>query len=135
MQFHSYTPSIKLKNKTLPDLTNTKVVLAALVSAREPNSTDILEPLASRARSLGALVVGTIVQRRGVSRGGVASMKRPLSASTLLGAGKAAELAVLCRESTATVVIFLNTLSGTQVRSLEELTHCRVLGADSLGIN
>ena len=96
--------------------------MAALVSARL-NVADVVDGLTDRVQGLGAVVVGCMIQRRGFSRGGVATMQRPLSASTLVGPGKSLELALLCQQTAATVVVFHNTLSGTRVCHLEALTR------------
>ncbi|QES25013.1 hypothetical protein DEJ46_37250 [Streptomyces venezuelae] len=53
----------------------------------------------------GARVVGRVVQRRGVSAGGVGKMALPYSSRTLLSSGKVRELAEVCEEAEADMVL------------------------------
>ncbi|MGH9392641.1 MAG: GTPase HflX, partial [Terriglobales bacterium] len=77
--------------------------MAARVSAE-----DSLAELAELARSAGATVAGTMLQRR----------PRP-DAASLIGAGKRDELAAAVRASRAQLVLFDCELSATQQRNLE----------------
>ncbi|MEO1171899.1 MAG: hypothetical protein AAFX94_07580 [Myxococcota bacterium] len=61
-------------------------------------------------------------------------MERPLSAATYIGRGKADELATLCMEHDATVVLFDNPLSSAQRERVAEMTGCRVVATPGLGV-
>ena len=61
-------------------------------------------------------VIGILVQ----------SLERPNTA-TLIGKGKVEELAEMCRNMEADMVIFNDELSGVQIRNLEEATGVRVI--------
>ena len=117
--------------------------LADAVSAKRVAIAGILSPMVDSeaiARSLrelvernGGAVHGVVLQRRGVSRattaGGAAAARRaaPLSSSTFLGAGKAMELARLCRAQSIDVVVFLNALPRAQRERLASLLECEVV--------
>jgi hypothetical protein len=66
----------------------------------------------------GGVIVGTLIQRRGVSRtrkpGGVACLNSPMHARTWIGKGKVIELAELSRTTHTNVIIFCNILSDSQ---------------------
>jgi 50S ribosomal subunit-associated GTPase HflX len=83
---------------------------------------------------LGATVVGRVIQRRGVSRakkpGGVLKMKSPINAATIIGSGKAKELAALASDSGADTVVFINPLKTSQESRLKQITGCRILSFD-----
>lgn len=117
-------------------LAGAKVIVVGLVSARDRDAPDELAALARRLEAQGCTVVGQVLQRRGVSRdkrpGGSKRMDRPLSATTVIGKGKAQELAELCRRTGAEVVVFHNALSDSQRRHLEELCATRVVDAAAL---
>ncbi len=69
-----------------------------------------LEELARLADTAGAIVVGTMLQKK----------TRPDTA-TYIGSGKADELALDCQAKDADVVIFDDELSGVQTRNLEDI--------------
>jgi GTP-binding protein HflX len=94
---------------------------AALVSlatrARQKEDPDIvLEELAGLARAADADVVLRVVQDRPVP-----------DAATLIGRGKAEQLARACDEAGATIVIVDNPITPAQARNLEEITGRRVI--------
>ena len=80
-----------------------------------------LEELAQLADTAGAEVLTQVVQKR----------SRP-DAATLLGKGKVEELAGLCRESGADLVIINRELSQAQARNLEEHAGVRVIDRTQL---
>ena len=80
-----------------------------------------LEELAQLADTAGAEVLTQMVQKR----------SRP-DAATLLGKGKVEELAGLCRESGADLVIINRELSQAQARNLEEHAGVRVIDRTQL---
>lgn len=75
-----------------------------------------MEELAGLAEADGVTVAGQMIQ----------SLERPNTA-TLIGKGKVEELAELCRNMEADMVIFNDELSGVQLRNLEEALEVRVL--------
>lgn len=75
-----------------------------------------LEELAGLAEADGVTVAGQMIQ----------SLERPNTA-TLIGKGKVEELAELCRNMEADMVIFNDELSGVQLRNLEEALEVRVI--------
>jgi GTP-binding protein HflX len=85
---------------------------------REP-----LSELASLAKTAGARVAGTILQRR----------QRP-DAGTYIGTGKAIEIAEMARALKANVVLFDNDLSPAQIGSLEKLINKHVDSGHDAGI-
>ena len=89
---------------------------AVLVGVILPRSTadprDPLGELASLARTAGARVVGTILQKR-----------TRIDAATYIGSGKALEVARLAGQHKADVVIFDNDLSPAQIGELEKIIN------------
>jgi GTP-binding protein HflX len=89
---------------------------AVLVGVILPGSTadprDPLGELASLAKTAGARVVGTVLQKRQTPESG-----------TYIGSGKAEEVADLAKKNKADVVIFDNDLSPGQIGALEKLMN------------
>ena len=89
---------------------------AILVGVILPGSTadprDPLGELASLAKTAGARVVGTVLQRR-----------QKVDAGTYVGSGKALEIAHLAKKERADVVVFDNDLSPGQIGGLEKLIN------------
>ena len=83
--------------------------------------TDPFEELVGLAETAGAVVVGSLMQRR----------EKPTTA-TFLGSGKVDELVQLVEFHAADVVIFDNDLSPAQVRNLEQATKVKVLDRTEL---
>lgn len=75
-----------------------------------------MEELAGLAEADGVTVAGQMIQ----------SLERPNTA-TLIGKGKVEELAEMCRNMEADMVIFNDELSGVQLRNLEEALEVRVI--------
>ena len=75
-----------------------------------------MEELAGLAEADGVTVAGQMIQ----------SLERPNTA-TLIGKGKVEELAELCRNMEADMVIFNDEISGVQLRNLEEALEVRVI--------
>jgi GTP-binding protein HflX len=86
---------------------------AILVGVILPNSTadmrDPLGELASLAKTAGARVAGSIIQRR-----------HRVDAATYIGSGKAIEIADLAKKEKANVILFDNDLSPAQIGALEK---------------
>ena len=97
------------------------VVLADLFSARHKDYAETMDDAAGRVESLGGRVVARLVQRRGVSHGGVAAMSLPFLRRTLVSEGKAREIATACDTHGAAVVVFVNSLTPHQEQTLAAL--------------
>ncbi|MDD2443953.1 MAG: GTPase HflX [Desulfotomaculaceae bacterium] len=99
---------------------------AVLVGVEAPGSDPAravysLEELARLADTAGADVLGKVIQKR----------NKP-DAATWLGRGKSEELAEICRETGAGLVIFDRELSPAQARNLEDITGVRVIDRTQL---
>lgn len=108
------------------------VFIAGLFSANVRQHEAIMDATAALATARGARVVGRVVQRRGVSHGGVATMTWPYSRQTLFGAGKVRELADRCRAERVGAVVVVNALTEHQRLILEERLGCAVLSRADL---
>ncbi len=117
-------------------LNGERVIIAALVSAKDATAADRLDRLEGDLDVARATVVGRLVQRRGVSRastpGGASRMNAPMNPATVIGTGKVRELAQLAAEHQATVIVFVNRLTPSQLTKLELATGCRVVSADAI---
>jgi GTP-binding protein HflX len=107
------------RHETLPE----RAALVSLVAraSHQPDPEFLLDELAGLTRAAGASVVLTMVQDRA----------RP-DPSTLIGRGKAEQLAAACAEIDADLVIVDNALSPAQARNLEEIVGRRVIDRTAL---
>lgn len=112
---------------TRSNRSTSRAIIAALVSAKATDTDERIRILTTALAPLGVEVVGSLIQRRGVSRGGTKRLEAPLNSATLIGPGKADELARLVRDCQATIVYFLNDLSSAQLTRLAALTSCPVI--------
>ncbi|MFO0962910.1 MAG: GTPase HflX [Phycisphaerales bacterium] len=87
----------------------------------EGNADDPLDELRALAETAGVRAVGSLVQRRAAPRG-----------KTYLGKGKVEELAAMCRELGAKVVVFDNELAPSQIAELEKALSVKVLDRSEL---
>ena len=95
---------------------------AVLVGAwQDSGAAESLAEIHRLSGTAGAEVVGELVQHR----------PSP-DPATFLGRGKVDELAALCRETHADVVIIDVDLSAAQVRNLEKFTDCKVIDRTEL---
>lgn len=110
-------------------LKNQNVILAVLISAKKTIDTE-LDKVEAEINAYEGKVVGKVIQRRGVSRdkrpGGSKRMDYPMSPATFLGKGKIVEIKVLCEQTLADGVIFLNPLNSTQINNIENTVGCWV---------
>ena len=109
---------------TTPNGSAERAYLAAVETPDEEalwSAEDSVAELASLARTAGAEVVGTMVQR----------LRRP-DAATYLGKGRANELAALQEQTGYDLLILDDELSPAQQRSLEDLTEARVIDRTAL---
>ncbi|MFE0626171.1 hypothetical protein ACFW3D_04295 [Streptomyces sp. NPDC058864] len=97
------------------------VVLVGYFSAKQKDFETLMASAATELAARGARVIVQIVQRRGVSDGGVRKMSQPYSSRTLLSHGKVREVAQACDQAKADVVIFIGTLTERQRRTLTDL--------------
>jgi GTPase len=101
-----------------------RAFLAAVDADREDalwSAEDSVAELASLARTAGAEVVGSLIQR----------LRMP-DRATYLGKGRANELAALAREHDVDLVIFDDELAPAQQRNLEDLLDARVIDRTAL---
>jgi hypothetical protein len=121
------------KKQLLKSLGGSRVIVAALIPAKSNEDKLLLDALYKAVEDAGVVIVGKLIQRRGVSRsdkpGGVRQMKlcSPMDAATFIGKGKVEELAKMVRETKADRIIFYNELTGTQKRNLEEAAGIDVM--------
>ncbi|MFJ2582970.1 hypothetical protein [Kitasatospora aureofaciens] len=94
------------------------VVLVGYFSAKQKDFETLMASAATELAARGARVVVQIVQRRGVSDGGVQKMGLPYSSRTLLSYGKVREVAQACDQASADAVIFVTSLTERQQRTL-----------------
>jgi GTPase len=84
------------------------VLVGVILPRSNADPRDPLGELASLAKTAGAKVVGTVLQKR-----------RRVDAGTYVGTGKVMEIALLAQKHKANVVIFDNDLSPGQIEALE----------------
>ncbi|MFJ2721963.1 hypothetical protein [Streptomyces sp. 6-11-2] len=97
------------------------VVLVGYFSAKQKDFETLMASAATELAARGARVVVQIVQRRGVSDGGVQKMGLPYSSRTLLSYGKVREVAQACDQANADAAIFVASLTERQQRALTAL--------------
>lgn len=112
-----------------------RCVIAGLFSMKDEEISEKLDSIESLISANGGRVVGRLYQRRGVSRsdkpGGTLDLDKPMSAATYIGRGKASELKELVESCNADMVVFINSLSGTQIRNISEITGCETVSVAS----
>ena len=111
------------------ELRNARCLVCALLSARHADPEGTLSQMEIAVKELGAICVGRVLQRRGVSRskspGGASKMDQPLTRS-LFGKGKVRELAAQASSSQADILVVFNTLTLVQRCALADSTGCRI---------
>ncbi|MFE5659595.1 hypothetical protein ACFQ9H_25770 [Streptomyces sp. NPDC056517] len=110
-----------------PSVDGARVVLVGYFSAKEKDFGALMDSAAWELAARGARIVGRLVQRRGVSDGGVAKMTLPFSSRTLLRSGKVREVAAACEEARADAAVFVTPLTELQRRTLTVRLGCPVL--------
>lgn len=115
----------------IASLNGYRIIVAAVASAKVDNPEVVLAEHAATIASKGGIVVGSVFQRRGVSRddrpGGSRRMDRPMDPATYLGKGKAQEIGELRRATGAELVVICAKLSPSQLDNLERIVGCAVL--------
>jgi len=112
----------------VPAVAGADVVIVGCFSGRQKDSAALMDSAAREIETRGARVVGRIVQRRGVSDGGVRKMALPFSARTLLTYGKVREAALLCERTAAGAAVFVTPLTPRQRRTLTGMLGCPAVG-------
>jgi len=101
------------------------------VPAKWDEDTSVIAAAVGCVEAAGASVVGTVIQRRGVSRsprpGGAQKLRVAISAATYMGSGKVKELAELVRKVEAAAVVFCNRLSPAQLRRVGKIVDVPVI--------
>ncbi|HZZ44889.1 MAG TPA: GTPase HflX [Tepidisphaeraceae bacterium] len=113
----------ELKRTELSVRQERAVLVAVILPGSTADPRDLLGELASLAKTAGAKVVGTIIQRR----------HKP-DAGTYIGSGKAEEIAKLTGAEKADVVIFDNDLSPAQIGSLEKIINEVIRSGNGKGV-
>ncbi|MFB7371814.1 hypothetical protein ACFC0D_18410 [Streptomyces sp. NPDC056222] len=100
----------------VPDavVAGSRLVLVGFFSARRKDFGALMEAATGEVAAWGGRVVGEVVQRRGVSRGGARLMGSPYSSRTVLGSGKLREAVELCERTGADAVVFVTPLTERQ---------------------
>jgi GTP-binding protein HflX len=97
-----------------------RAVLVALTDTSKDSSDEetlkSIEELELLAKTAGAVVVGTAIQRR-----------HGVDGKSYVGKGKLQEIKNACEELDATLIIFDDELLGSQIRSIEEITEMKVI--------
>ena len=118
-------------------LAGRKILLAALLSAKVKEPEAEMAAHAASIVSKGGIVVGSVLQRRGVSRskqpGRSRRMDRPMDPATYFGTGKVQEIAELRQATGAELVVICAKLSPSQFANLERIIDCPVLDMTVLG--
>jgi GTPase len=97
------------------------VLVGVHLPGRYVDEADPLSELRALAETAGASVVGEMVQNR-----------RTPESGTYIGSGKVDELDALVKLTNATLVIFDNDLSPSQIRNLERGTSCKIIDRSEL---
>jgi len=98
-----------------------RAILLRTILHKDKNNEDSLAELKSLAKTAGAKVLDSVVQRR-----------RKINPSFYVGKGKAAQLAELCRDKEIDVVICDDDLAPAQVSNLEKAIDTKVIDRSEL---
>ncbi len=101
-----------------------RAILLHTILHKDKNSEDSLAELMSLAKTAGAKVLDSVVQRRG-----------KIDPSLYLGKGKVSELAELCKDKEIDVVICDDDLAPAQVSNLEKIIDTKVIDRSELILN
>ncbi|MER6226886.1 hypothetical protein ABT189_41115 [Streptomyces sp900105755] len=115
-------PAVPVQRRTFQlTAAGADVVLVGYFSAKQKDFETVMASAAAELAAHGARVVARIVQRRGVSDGGVRKMGLPFSSRTLLSYGKVREVAQACDRADADAVVFVAALTERQRHTLTEI--------------
>ncbi len=98
-----------------------RAILLHTILHKDKNSEDSLAELMSLAKTAGAKVLDSVVQRR-----------KKIDPSLYLGKGKVSELAELCKDKEIDVVICDDDLAPAQVNNLEKIIDTKVIDRSEL---
>lgn len=98
-----------------------RAILLHTILHKDENSEDSLAELVSLAKTAGAKVLDSVVQRR-----------KKIDPSLYLGKGKVSELAELCKDKEIDVVICDDDLAPAQVNNLEKIIDTKVIDRSEL---
>src|SRR3989304_7183640 len=98
-----------------------RAILLHTILHKDKNDEDSLAELKSLAKTAGAKVLESIVQRRG-----------KFDPSFYIGRGKVAQLAELCKDKEIDVVICDDDLAPAQVSNLEKVINTKVIDRSEL---
>ena len=98
-----------------------RAILLHTILHKDKNSEDSLAELMSLAKTAGAKVLDSVVQRR-----------KKIDPSLYLGKGKVSELAELCKDKEIDVVICDDDLAPAQVSNLEKIIDTKVIDRSEL---
>lgn len=107
--------------KTQPIAQKEQAILVGVALNSRSELEEELEELAALADTAGAEVVGVLTQTR-----------KEIDPAYFIGQGKAEELARMCAELGADLVIFNHDLTPAQARNLEKLLNTRVVDRTEL---
>lgn len=137
--FKSSNNIYKYRIEEAKQLPNKRCLIVGLFSMKEKNIVTHLANVKSVIEENSGIVVGSLIQRRGVSRakkvGGMKKLEKPMSPSTYLGKGKAQELAKLSKLTEAQKIVFFHKLSDGQKRNLFEMTNCQIIECEIIKNN
>jgi len=112
----------KQTERTSIKVASERAVLAAVhLPSSRVDPRDPLAELQALAESAGSVVVGELIQRR----------QRPES-GTFIGSGKLLELKAICDAADASLVVFDNDLSPSQIGAVEEVVQRKVVDRSEL---
>ena len=102
----------ELKREKLTVIQEKAVLAGVILPGSTADLRDPLGELGSLAKTAGAKVVGQVLQKR-----------QAVDASTYIGSGKVKEIAAVCGQEEADVVIFDNDLSPAQIGAIERTVN------------
>ncbi|MGR3220900.1 MAG: GTPase HflX [Candidatus Anammoxibacter sp.] len=98
-----------------------RAILIRAILTREQDCADPFLELEKLAKTAGAKVVNSVIQK-----------KSKIDPVSYFGKGKAKELAVLCSQSKADVIICDHDLNPSQIKNLESITETKVIDRSEL---
>ena len=107
-----------------------RIIISGLISSKL-NLDEHLTPIRKEIETFNGLIVGELIQRRGISRskrpGGSHKLNLPLSSRTYISSGKIEELKELSNTVNADLIIFINNLTINQIENIEDLIDLKVI--------
>ncbi|MFD3539006.1 hypothetical protein ACFWUQ_05840 [Streptomyces sp. NPDC058662] len=122
--------AVPVREVPTPVVAGTVVLLAGYFSGKQKDAGALMDAAAADLAARGARVAARVVQRRGVSDGGVRKMSLPFSSRTLMRSGKVREAAGIRERTGAGAVVLLTPLTVLTERQRQVLSvafDCPVL--------